>query len=154
MLSLLSIILPLLPCLQSSCTRRMSGTCLRTFRSAKLSISLPVTNVATVTNRLNSSSSPPFFASKGWPSPDIFNFNRRYFRLHTQFSYILDIKIGVGSIQEEIKSRLEWEKVCYYSVQNLLSSSLLSKKLNIKKYWTIILPVVLYGCETWSLTLR
>jgi len=43
---------------------------------------------------------------------------------------------------------------CYYSVQNLLSSSLLSKKLRIKIYRTIVLPVVLYGCETWSLTLR
>ena len=35
-----------------------------------------------------------------------------------------------------------------------LSSSLLSKNLKIKIYRTIILPVVLYGCETWSLTLR
>ena len=43
---------------------------------------------------------------------------------------------------------------CYYSVQNLLSSSLLFKKLKIKIYRTIILPVVLSGCETWSLTLR
>ena len=41
-----------------------------------------------------------------------------------------------------------------YSVQNLLSSSLLSTNLKIKIYRTIILPVVLYGCETWSLTLR
>ena len=39
-------------------------------------------------------------------------------------------------------------------MQNLLSSSLLSKNLNIKIYRTIILPIVLYGCETWSLTLR
>jgi len=39
-------------------------------------------------------------------------------------------------------------------VQNLLSSSLISKKLKIKIYRTIILPVVLYVCETWSLTLR
>jgi hypothetical protein len=37
---------------------------------------------------------------------------------------------------------------------HLLSSSLLSKKLKIKIYKTIILTVVLYGCETWSLTLR
>jgi len=37
---------------------------------------------------------------------------------------------------------------------DLLSSSLLSKKLKIKIYRTIILPVVLFGCETWSLTLR
>jgi hypothetical protein len=40
------------------------------------------------------------------------------------------------------------------SVQNHLSSSLLSKNLQIKIHRTIILPVVLYGCETWSLTLR
>ena len=31
---------------------------------------------------------------------------------------------------------------------------LLSKKLKVNTYKTIILPVVLYGCETWSLTLR
>jgi len=38
-------------------------------------------------------------------------------------------------------------------VQNLLSSSLLSKHIKIKIYRTIILPVVLYGREAWSLTL-
>ena len=38
--------------------------------------------------------------------------------------------------------------------QNLLSSSLLSKNLKIKIHRTIILPVVLYGCGTWLLTLR
>ena len=38
--------------------------------------------------------------------------------------------------------------------QNLLSSRLLSKNLKIKIYRNIILPVVLYGCETSSLTLR
>jgi hypothetical protein len=41
-----------------------------------------------------------------------------------------------------------------HSVQNLLSSRLLSKNTKISVYRTIILPVVLYGCETWSLTLR
>ena len=39
-------------------------------------------------------------------------------------------------------------------MQNLLSSRFLSKNLKIKIYRTIVLPVVLYGCETWSLTLR
>ena len=43
---------------------------------------------------------------------------------------------------------------CYHSVQNLLTSRLLSKNLKIKIYRTIILPFVLYGCETWSLILR
>ncbi|KAJ4435149.1 hypothetical protein ANN_23725 [Periplaneta americana] len=43
---------------------------------------------------------------------------------------------------------------CYYSVEKLLSSSLLSKNLKVTIYKTVILPVVLYGCETWTLTLR
>jgi hypothetical protein len=36
----------------------------------------------------------------------------------------------------------------------LLSSHLLSRNVKVKIYKTIILPVVLYGCETWSLILR
>ena len=43
---------------------------------------------------------------------------------------------------------------CYHSVQNILSSNFLSKNIKIKIYRTIILPVVLYGFETLSLTLR
>ena len=43
---------------------------------------------------------------------------------------------------------------CYHSVQNILSSSLLSKNIKIKIYRTIISPVILCGCETWSLILR
>jgi hypothetical protein len=39
-------------------------------------------------------------------------------------------------------------------VQNVLSSSFLSKNLTNNIYKTIILPIVLYGCETWSPTLR
>ena len=39
-------------------------------------------------------------------------------------------------------------------MQNLLSSTLLSKNFKVKIYRTLILPVVLYGCENWSLTLR
>jgi hypothetical protein len=58
-----------------------------------------------------------------------------------------------NSNQEEIKSRLKSGNVCY-SVPNLLSSSLLSKNLKMKIYRTIILPFVLYVCETWSLILR
>ena len=42
---------------------------------------------------------------------------------------------------------------CYYSLEKIVSSRLLSKKLKVRTYKTIILQVVLYGCETWSLTL-
>ena len=59
-----------------------------------------------------------------------------------------------NSIQEEIKSRLKSGNACCYSVQNLLSYSLLSKNTKITIYRNIIFLVVLYGCGTWSLTLR
>jgi hypothetical protein len=55
---------------------------------------------------------------------------------------------------EEIKSRLNSGNACYHSVQSLLCSRLLSRNIKVKIYITTILPVVLYGCETWSLTLR
>jgi hypothetical protein len=57
-------------------------------------------------------------------------------------------------MNEDIKSRLNLWNACYLSVQSLLSSHLLSRNVMVKIYKTIILPVVLYGCETWSLTLR
>ena len=71
-----------------------------------------------------------------------------------EFKYLGTTITDQNSIQEEIKSRLKSGNACYHSVQNLLSSRLLSKNLKIKIYRTIILPVVLYGCETWLLTLR
>jgi hypothetical protein len=57
-------------------------------------------------------------------------------------------------IQEEIKKRQDSGDACYHSAQNLLSSRLLFQNVKIRIYKTIILPVVLNGCETWSQTLR
>ena len=57
-----------------------------------------------------------------------------------------------NSIQEEIKSRLKSGNACYHLVQHLLSSSLLTKIIKIHR--NIILPVVPYRCENWSLTMR
>jgi hypothetical protein len=66
-----------------------------------------------------------------------------------EFKYLGTTLTNQNSVQEEIKSRLKLGNACYYSVQNLLSSSLLSKNLKIRIYRTIILSVVLYGCESW-----
>ena len=54
----------------------------------------------------------------------------------------------------KILCRINMGNACYYSFEKILSSRLLSKKLKVKTYKTIILPVVLYGCEILSLTLR
>jgi hypothetical protein len=70
------------------------------------------------------------------------------------FKYLGTTLTNQNSIHEEIKSRLKSGNACYHSLQNPLSSRLLSKNVKIKIYRTIILPVVLYGCESWLLTLR
>jgi hypothetical protein len=72
----------------------------------------------------------------------------------TQFKYLGTTVTNQNLIQEEIKGKFNSGNVFYNSVQNLLPSRLLSKSIKIRIYNTIILPVVLYGCETWSLTLR
>jgi hypothetical protein len=70
-----------------------------------------------------------------------------------QFKYLGTTVTNQHLNQEEIK-RLNSCNACYHSVQNLLSSHLLSNNLKIRISKTIILPLVLYGRETWSLTLR
>jgi hypothetical protein len=70
-----------------------------------------------------------------------------------KFKFLGTTLTNQNDIHDEIKSRLNSGNACYYSVQNLLSSRLISKNLKIKIYKTVILPVVLYGYETWSLTL-
>ena len=78
----------------------------------------------------------------------------RSFERVEQFKYLGTILTNQNSIQKEIKSRLKSGNASYYSMQYLLSSSLPPKNLKIKVYRTIILPVVLYECETLLLQLR
>jgi hypothetical protein len=71
-----------------------------------------------------------------------------------RFKYLGTAVTKRNFIHEKIESRLKSGNGCYHSVQNLLPSRLLSKNIKIRVYITIILPVLLYRCETWSLTLR
>jgi hypothetical protein len=71
-----------------------------------------------------------------------------------QFTYLGTTITDQNLIQDEIKRRVNSGNACYHSVQNLLFSCVLSKSKTIRIYKNMILPVVLYGCETWSLTLR
>jgi len=79
--------------------------------------------------------------------------DNRYFQRVEEFKYLGTTLTNQNYIQEEIKSRFKSGNASYHSVENLSSSSLLSKNLKIKIYRNINLTV-LYGCETWSLTLR
>jgi hypothetical protein len=84
----------------------------------------------------------------------IYKADNRSFEMVEWFKYVRTTLVSQNSVQEEIISRWKSGNACYHSVQNFLSCNLLSKNIKIKTYRTIILPVVLYGCETWSLTLR
>jgi hypothetical protein len=71
-----------------------------------------------------------------------------------KYEYLGTTVTNKNLFQEEIKRRLNPSIACYHSVQSLLSSCLLPKHGKIKIHRTIIFPGVLYGCKTWSVTLR
>jgi hypothetical protein len=71
-----------------------------------------------------------------------------------QFRYLGATITNENLIQEEIKRKLNSGNACYHSVQNLLSSRLLSKNITIRVYRTILLLLILCWRETWSLTLK
>jgi hypothetical protein len=71
---------------------------------------------------------------------------RPVFRIQLLLAHCTNTKRHVTVAHQQIEVR--------ECLQNLLSSRLLSRNLKIKIYRTIILPIVLYGCDTLSLTLR
>jgi hypothetical protein len=70
------------------------------------------------------------------------------FEKMAKFKYLGTTPKDQSDIRDKIKSKLNCGNSCYYSVQNLLFSRLISKNLKIKIYKTVILPAVLYGFET------
>ena len=71
-----------------------------------------------------------------------------------KFRYLGVTVTNTNDMHEEIKHRINMGNAFYYSHEKVLSSRLLSKKLKVKTYKTIILSVVLYGSETWNPPMR
>jgi hypothetical protein len=71
-----------------------------------------------------------------------------------KFKYLEKAETNLNLIHEELKSSLDLDNACCHTVQNILPSLLLSKYVKIGIHKNVILPVVLYGCETCSVILR
>jgi hypothetical protein len=81
------------------------------------------------------------------------NIGNAFFENVAKLKYFVMTLTNQNCMYEEIKSSLNSGNACYQFVHNLLSSHMLSKNIGIKIYRSIILPVVLYACETWPLIL-
>ncbi|KAJ4445522.1 hypothetical protein ANN_12202 [Periplaneta americana] len=72
-----------------------------------------------------------------------------------KFKYLGATLTNINDTREEIKRRINMGNACYYSIEKLCHHLVCCQKnLKVRIYKTVILPVVLYGCETWTLTLR
>ena len=67
------------------------------------------------------------------------------------FSYLGTIVNGNNTLEEEIRERIVKGNKAFYANRALFKSKLVSRKSKLKLYWTVIRPVVVYGCKTWVL---
>jgi len=58
---------------------------------------------------------------------------------------------GNNTLEEEIRKGIAKGNRAFYAIKALFTSKLLSRKSKLKLYWTVLSPVMVYGCETWVL---
>ena len=67
------------------------------------------------------------------------------------FSYCGTTVNGNNTLEEEIRERIAKGNKAFYANKTLFKSNLVSRKSKLKVYWSVIRPIVVYGCETWVL---
>jgi hypothetical protein len=58
---------------------------------------------------------------------------------------------GNNTLEDEIRERIVKGNKAFYANRALFKSKLVSSKSKLKLYWSVIRPVIVYGCETWVL---
>jgi hypothetical protein len=66
-------------------------------------------------------------------------------------NYLGTIVNGNFTLEEDIRERIVKGNKAFYANRALFKSKLVSIKSKLKLYWSVIRPVVVYGCETWVL---
>jgi len=67
------------------------------------------------------------------------------------FSYLGAIVNGNNTLEEEIRESIAKGNKAFYANKAIFKSNLVSRKSKLKLYWSVIRPIVVYGCETWVL---
>ena len=67
------------------------------------------------------------------------------------FSYLGTIMNGNNTLEEKIRERIVKGNKAFYANRAPFKSKLVSRKSKLKLYWSVIRPVVVYGCGTWAL---
>ena len=80
--------------------------------------------------------------------------NEFNFEVVQSFKYLGSIINVSNDIEEEIQIRTSQGNKCFYALRHLFKSSLLSRSTKFRLYRTMVRPIVMYGCETWTLTNR
>jgi hypothetical protein len=74
------------------------------------------------------------------------------FEVVQSFKYLGSIVNVDNDIEEEVKTRLSQGNRCFYALKHLFRNTLVSRNTKLRLYKTLIRPIVMYACETWSLT--
>lgn len=74
------------------------------------------------------------------------------FEVVQSFKYLGSVLNVTNDVEEEIKTRITQGNKSFYALKHLFKSSLVSRATKLRLYKTVVRPIAMYGCETWSLT--
>ena len=77
--------------------------------------------------------------------------NGHSFEKVKEFKYLGTIINDKNILRAEIGNRIKMANKCFFGLKRQLRSNLINRKTKLKLYKTLILPVLLYGSETWTL---